>query len=303
MILCYIFNVCGKVSCCCGFCARKLDTHFFVLLFACWQQEISWSMVALDLNQWYFQSFPPPFLFHFSPPSLPFSAAYAFYEVHILLELFLALSAYSEAIYLLFMLFFLHCVYCDFWLGVWVEIFGFRFTLLHQILHNTCLTLGFASIFRFHRWSPRCLPQFTHRSIAYTHLGVGLPFWCLVATLLPPTFPWPQFSVVLGGLYNPYWREAFQRQALSLAAPNPPHSTSSLLLFYALLFTLLRLLFSFIETIVFEIMLVYLFSDVIFPDSNNVFTVPAIFWWFFWNHLVRPFERTELFICLISYIL
>jgi hypothetical protein len=89
----------------------------------------------------------------------------------------LVLSTFSEIFYLLSSTSthlspvstpFLHRVYCDFWLSYWVEICRSRFTLLHQLLHDTHLSIGFADIFLFHQWSPCLLLTSPHRSMACT---------------------------------------------------------------------------------------------------------------------------------------
>jgi hypothetical protein len=122
-----------------------------------------------------------------------------------MLELFLAISASLEAIFLLFMLsvsatqslsvsiVFLHSVVCDFWVGCRVEIFGFRSMLLYPILRDTCLTNGFIGVFRFHRRSSRLHLLPTYRSVTRTRKGVCLPFLHVVTTHPPPTFPCPGF--------------------------------------------------------------------------------------------------------------
>jgi hypothetical protein len=104
----------------------------------------------------------------------------------------------------------LHCVYCDFWLGSWVKIFGSRSTLLRQLLHNTRFSNGFIGVFHLYRHQPLSLPTSTHQSVACTRQGVCFPFWRVVVTFLPPSFTWPccwRFSTAPGGLC---WREVFQ---------------------------------------------------------------------------------------------
>lgn len=132
-----------------------------------------------------------------------------------MLELFLALSASLEAIYLLFMLsisitkcsptstIFLHRVFYDFWISCRIEIFEFRSTHIYLILHDTHLTSGFTGVLCFHRWSPCLHPPPTHQSIACTYQGVCLPFWRMVAT--HSDFRW-----ILVVPCDTHWREAFQ---------------------------------------------------------------------------------------------
>jgi len=176
-----------------------------------------------------------------------------------MLELFLAPSTSSEAIYLLFMLsvsitqsspvstLFLYRVFCDFWLRCWVEIFGSRSTLFRPILHDTRLTSGFIGIFRFYRWSPHFLSSSTLPPLAFPR----------------PGFQWfPTALAILAGGSQP--------------APLNRLSVVGLAVVYL---CYLDYCFPLCETTAFKIVLVSLFTAIIFPYSNNVFTIYVIFWW------------------------
>jgi hypothetical protein len=137
-----------------------------------------------------------------------------------MLELFLAISASLEAIFLLFMLsvsatqslsvsiVFLHSVVCDFWVGCRVEIFGFRSTLLSNIARHL-----------LHQWVHRrlSLPSTVVASSSAAHVserdthaqGSLSPFPARGDHASPSHLPLPRFSVAPSGTCDPCWREAF----------------------------------------------------------------------------------------------
>jgi hypothetical protein len=151
-----------------------------------------------------------------------------------MLELFLALSASSETIYLLFMLFvsttlsspasfiFLHRVFCVFWIGWRIKIFKSISTLLRPILHDIRLTSGFAGVFRFHKQSPRL-----HLTVIALDRGLHA-----LGNLSP--FPTrggqtPRFSADLGGSLRYPLARGFPRTVGGLHEPPqaaPDHSPS-----------------------------------------------------------------------------
>jgi hypothetical protein len=99
--------------------------------------------------------------------------SYASFEAPILLEFSLALSAYLEALYLLFfpstqfssVIFILHRVFCRIWIKSRVEIFEAKSIFLHQIQHDTCLFIVFPIVFRLRRHQTQLLWTSTCRSV------------------------------------------------------------------------------------------------------------------------------------------
>jgi len=151
-------------------------------------------------------------------------------------------------------------------------------------LHDTHLSKGFVGVFYFHRWSSCPLPSSTNWSVACTRQGVCLLFRCVVATHLHSSFPRPGFWLLSAAPCNPRRRDAFQGWRVVFTRyhwrlPVPPLNRICVVVFAIVYLSYLGYCFPFWEIIVFEIMLVSLFSAVLFSDSNNVFTVPAIFWW------------------------
>jgi hypothetical protein len=83
----------------------------------------------------------------------------ASFEAFIMLELALVLSTSFEVPLLLssnttqqapVSIFIIHRVFHDFWLGCWIDIFGSRSTILHQLLLDPRLSSGIAGVFRSH---------------------------------------------------------------------------------------------------------------------------------------------------------
>jgi hypothetical protein len=59
---------------------------------------------------------------------------------------------------------------------VWIEILGFRSTLLSPFLHNTGLTIGFTGVLQVPRRSTCCPPPPPHRRVAFTHHSPVFPY-------------------------------------------------------------------------------------------------------------------------------
>jgi hypothetical protein len=102
-------------------------------------------------------------------------------------------------------------VLCVFWMVIWIEVLGFRYTLFSPFLHNTSLTIGFTGVLRVPRHSACYPPPPPHRRV--------------MATRHSPVLP-----------YHVGWRFLGWLGAFLLAAPPSPHRGSVLVVLLLYLF-------------------------------------------------------------------
>jgi hypothetical protein len=98
------------------------------------------------------------------------------------------------------------------------------------------------------------------------------------SSLPTPDFRWfPATSTILAGDRRSSGG-AWSSRATTGGSQSTPLNQLSIIVLAVVYLCYLGYCFPLWETIVFEIVLVSLFTAVLFMDSNNVFTIPAIFW-------------------------